>query len=115
MKKVFLIIILFTVVFCFSACNLDRSRIMLINKTQYTVSMDYWAGSKADGSDDFRTVEIAPESEVEIEDAQLWLGDSNQELLTHGCRAVDSDVDIDMDEIPGTYLWPLTVIFTVDE
>ena len=109
MKKIYYLFILIILVIL-SGCNLSGDAVLLINNTDYTVFFEYRDGAEGDGSDNMEIAEVQPNSNFRIDNIEMW-GD---ELLYSGYRT-EEDVDIKMDTIPGTRLWPLTLIFTEEE
>ena len=110
MKKLNLLILIF-ISFILFGCNLSGNSILLINETEYTVYFEYRDGSSGDGSDNMVTAEIAAESDITLDDVELWGIGSEKELLYSGAWT-DEGVDIAVNQLPGTILWPLTVRFT---
>ncbi len=110
MKKLNLLILIL-ISFILFGCNLSGNSILLINETEYTVFFEYRDGSKDNGADNMVTAEIAAESDLTLDDVELWGIGSEKELLYSGAWT-DEGVDIDVNQLPGTILWPLTVRFT---
>lgn len=92
-------------------CNLEMNRILLQNQTSYTVFLEYRDGTTGSGADNWVIAEVPPNSEKELYGVEFWQGSSgNDELLVAG-HWTDNGTDVEMDQVPGTLLWPLTVIF----